>query len=381
MKIALVTLYNPFKKTGGGIETVTYYLSSSFAKLGHEVSIICADSGAINEIHEEKGINLITTPVPAKSGNFLRSLMLIKARKSIRTLDGKGFEIFIGQGGFCSPLVFNKPKQGKVILVVHTLDWENLANIRDLLRLKKKFELFSEIFNFFILKIWRIIYFAIADELIFVSKIAEKDFKTNYWFFHKKTYVIPNGHPTVEKISNERKYDFTYLGRLDKRKGVDLIINAAKILNERSIKHSINILGDGPYADDLKKIAGNLGLKDIIKFYGHVNREDASKILSESKGLVLPSFYESDPLVIREALSYGIPCIVPNIPPFNEYITEGVNGFFFKVGSVSSLASSMEYLIKMDEKQYVELLHRTLSFTNNRDWEKVALEYLGVFAK
>jgi len=189
MKIAIFTLNNPFERIGGGIESVVYNLSKSFAKLGHEVWIVCLGNIKDETIEKRDGINLWILPERGAKSLFKRSLVFAKyGKKVISELENKGIEIFNGQAGHSSPLAFYKPKNGKVILTVHTMDGENIANIKDCIRLGKIKEALCEIIKYPILKLWRIYYLLKSDALIFVSNVTYNEFK-KYYCFLKKNHI------------------------------------------------------------------------------------------------------------------------------------------------------------------------------------------------
>jgi len=196
MKIAIFTLNNPFEKLSGGIESVVYNLSKALVSLGHEVWIVCLGNVKNETMAKREGVNLWILPDNGKQGLFTRSLIFaIRGRRTIRELERRGIKVFNGQGGFSSPLAFFKPKNAEVFLTVHTLDDEEIANIRDYIRIRKFKEALIEVVKYLFLKIWRIFYLSRADYLIFVSRIVQEEFKKHYWFLRKRSVIISNGFP------------------------------------------------------------------------------------------------------------------------------------------------------------------------------------------
>jgi len=381
MKIAIIVLNNPFEKISGGIESVVYNLSRALARLGHEVWVVCLGSTKNEVIEKREGVNLWILPDKGARGSFMRSLVFISyGRKIVHKLEKEGIEIFNGQGGLSSPLAFYKPKRAKVILTIHTLDGENVANIKDCIRRKKFKDLLLEIIKYFILKLWRIFYLSRADYLIFVSKIAQEEFKEYYWFIKKPYSIVPNGFPKIDiNFKPIKKYDFIYVGRLDKVKCVDLIIKASKILKDKGYNFSIAIVGDGPWKNDIKRLIHKYNLGKHIHLVGYLNQKDIFTYIISSKFLILPSSYESDPLVVKEALSLGVPCIVSSIPALREKIKNKFNGFLFKNLDYESLADIMERALNLDEKEYEILSRNARESIINRSWDDVAIEYIKVF--
>lgn|GEM_PF-4907019 len=382
IKIGIITLDNPFDKVGGGIESVTYNLSKSLTELGQEVWIVCTGNTDEEVIDNKDGIHLWTLPAKRNSGSFSKSLILAINLRVIKELEERGVGIFLGQGGFCSPLVFFKPKKAKTFLTVHTLDQENLANIKDCLRVGHHGEFFEEIIKYYFLKLWRILYLWRADRLIFVSRVAETDFRKHYWFFKKRYQVIPNGFPEAKNLGgSEKQFDFIYIGRIDKRKGLDLIIKASKALMDKSNRFSVLIIGDGPWRGDMEHLIKRSGLDRCVNLRRNLPYDELLELISRSKALILPSFYESDPLVIKEALFLGVPCITSDIAPFTERIVSGENGFLFKSGDYKALATLMEMTLNLKAEEYDELSRKAKASVGNQSWKKVAEEYMDAFKK
>jgi len=189
MKIAIITLSNPFERISGGIDSVVYNLSQALTSLGHEVWIVCLGNVKNEIIKKRKGVNLWILPDRGAKGLFRKSLIFAKyGKKIIHRLESKSVKVFNGQGGLSSPLAFYKPKRAKVVLTIHTIDEENIASIKDCIRMRKIKELFLEAIKYLVLKIWRIFYLSKADYLIFVSKVVLNEFKRYYWFSKKETF-------------------------------------------------------------------------------------------------------------------------------------------------------------------------------------------------
>lgn len=159
------------------------------------------------------------------------------------------------------------------------------------------------------------------DYLITISKTNEDLLKNS---FHKSK-IIRIYNPTSIDIKDSRvqceKNDFfIYVGRIDKGKGIDLLCESFKIA-----KLKLLLIGSGT---ELKKMK-NQYESEFINFIGWLKHDQVIKYMKKAKCLVLPCLlYEGAPLIIFEAQSQGIPCIVSKYSNASEFVNEK-NGWIY----------------------------------------------------
>lgn len=158
----------------------------------------------------------------------------------------------------------------------------------------------------------------------------------------EKIFVKPNfSREEIQKPSYENyKNYFVYIGRLDKLKGINLLINSW-----RSISHDeLYIIGDGPEKDNVAKLVKNNNITNI-KLLGFMDRNEALNIVKQSKAIIVPSqWYEGFPMTIVEAYSMGVPVIGGNIGNLNSIIKDKFNGLIFKYDDSKELVSAVKKL-------------------------------------
>lgn len=190
-------------------------------------------------------------------------------------------------------------------------------------------------------KLYRILRQIIQN--IFVKKnldlnyiyISELNFKINKNGLLPRSKFIKVTNPIelyksglAEKKSNRL---LLYIGRLSPEKGPDLFCNAVTITNNRAV-----VIGDG----EMKKILENKYKN--IEFTGWISHQEIEKYISQACMLVFPSrCYECAPLIIIEALSAGLPCVVSDATSAVELITNNVNGYVFKSCNVNDLCQKI----------------------------------------
>lgn len=136
--------------------------------------------------------------------------------------------------------------------------------------------------------------------------------------------IIPNGinlpeTPQDKDASAEKKdgkKHLLFLGRVHKKKGIDLLIQA--IINIKASHPDllsewvVDIVGwdHENCMAEMKEMVGKAGLDDLILFHGGLFGEDKTKVLLNSDAFILPSHGEGLPMSVLEAWSYRLPVLM-----------------------------------------------------------------------
>lgn len=145
----------------------------------------------------------------------------------------------------------------------------------------------------------------------------------------EKVFVKPNFvENTNEFIPNEKRANqYVFAGRLDKLKGIDILLEAWKQMG--NIAPKLIICGNGPMENWCKKFITDNDINSELR--GFVTNSEVRKIISNSKALILPTqLYEGFPMSIVEAYSVGTPVICPNFGNAGNLVEESVTGYKFK---------------------------------------------------
>ena len=157
--------------------------------------------------------------------------------------------------------------------------------------------------------------------------------------------VIPNG---VSFFPNEtallQKKRVLSIGRLCNQKGFERLIAAWKIVNDFYPDWQLCIYGDGDKRNELYKSITNLKLDNSIRLFPATS--DIGGEYLQSSIYVMSSRYEGLPMVLLEAMSYGIPVVSFACPcgP-KDVITHGNDGFLCENGNIERLADAILVLI------------------------------------
>jgi glycosyltransferase involved in cell wall biosynthesis len=108
---------------------------------------------------------------------------------------------------------------------------------------------------------------------------------------------------------------FLFVGRHEKAKGVDLLIEALILLRKQNpeLKFAADIVGDGPLTEVLRSRVANEDMASHIRFRGKVQTTTLAQFYQASDCVVIPSLSESIPLVMGEAIQFQRPLIVTDV--------------------------------------------------------------------
>lgn len=188
-----------------------------------------------------------------------------------------------------------------------------------------------------------------ASEVITIAGNIAADIKRKY---RRDCAVIPNGveipvradtDEYIKKYGLEiKKYIFT-LGRLVPEKGFDDLIDA---FNRADLDGWKLVIAGGAdhedsYSRNLKeKVKDN---KNII-MPGFLKGQPLHELFSYAGLFVLPSYYEGLPIVLLEAMSYGLSCIASDIAANKNVELDKER--FFKVGDIEEISSKIRDFIR-----------------------------------
>lgn len=135
-----------------------------------------------------------------------------------------------------------------------------------------------------------------------------------------------------------------FVGRQGYEKSIDVIIKAFSLLSERIADARLLIIGKGPAAEELQKLASDLGLtEDSVVFTGLIPNDEliGSQLLSHLGAFVSASLTENQAMTIIEALCSGCPVIVPDQKNMTDLVDQG-NGWVFVPNDEADLARKMQ---------------------------------------
>ena len=159
-----------------------------------------------------------------------------------------------------------------------------------------------------------------------------------------------------------------FVGRLCEEKGIHVALEAWAAYR---LSMPLKVVGVGPSEAALRE---KYGANPAVEFIGSVPRQEVMRLMVAADFLVHPSLvFENCGLVVIEALSAGLPCVVSGHGSFAELVDHKVSGLHFRPGNAAELAASvmwMEHHPAERERMRLSARARFLSeFTAGRNYE------------
>lgn len=172
-----------------------------------------------------------------------------------------------------------------------------------------------------------------------------------------------------------------YLGTLEPRKNLDLLISAfASWRTEAGPEHrTIKLILAGAkgwfYEDIFQKVAA-LGLQQSILFPGFVPRADLPNWYRAAEGFVYPSLFEGFGLPVLEAMACGAPVLCSDIASLRE--VAGDAALIFPAHDQAALVNSLHLLIDQADLR-ADLRRRGLLRAAGFSWRRAAIQTLAIY--
>ena len=365
MKVCLVSPYD-YMHPGGVTEHVRH-LAATLRGRAHDVTVL-APSSRVGDDHGIPGYVRIGRSVPVKSnGSVARIALSFHLVRRVRALlDDNDFDVV----HYHEPLVPSLPitvlrfHRGANVATFHTQARRNLGYYYGRPFLGR--------------------YFKRLHACMAVS-VPARDFVSRY--FPGDYRIVPNGidtsrfhpdHRPLEQLRTPGMKTLLFVGRMEKRKGFDILLEAYAQLRRRRADVRLVAVGDGPQREGYERQVDSFGIPDVL-FRGRVSDEMLPRHYAAADVFCSPALGgESFGIVLLEAMASGVPVLASAIPGFTAVIEAGKDGLLVPPRQPRVWAQAIETVVNDDE------LARSMSANGLRtaqryDWDRVADEILDVY--
>ena len=141
--------------------------------------------------------------------------------------------------------------------------------------------------------------------------------------------------------AKSQRFTVLFVGRFYRRKRVDVLLRAAAVLSGRIPGLEVRIVGNGPCAEPLRKLASELKLEGAVSWLGDISRAELVSEYNRAAVFCLPSVQEGFGIVLLEAMAAGKAIVTARAAAMPEVAPHAA---FFEPDGVESLAAAIESL-------------------------------------
>ncbi|MCK5547684.1 MAG: glycosyltransferase [Thermoplasmata archaeon] len=131
------------------------------------------------------------------------------------------------------------------------------------------------------------------------------------------------------------------VGRISEEKNLEVLIEALPHVKKEMPNVKLLVVGDGPAIPKYKGLVGSMGLDNDVIFTGYVDDEDLPKYYCCCGIFATASTFETQGLVILEALASGKLVVGPDYRAVPEFVIDGKTGYLFEPNGVTSCARAV----------------------------------------
>jgi phosphatidyl-myo-inositol alpha-mannosyltransferase len=367
MKIALVSPYD-FAYPSGVCNHISC-LEKQFTRMGHDVKIIAPASKAFYTLGD-KFIRVGTPrPIPV-SGSIARITLSIRLESQIKEIfEREKFDI-------CH---LHEPLMPTLCTTVLRLKHAPMVGTFHASGGKNWYTMFSPIAKWYLDR-----WFRKLDARICVSQPAYNYINK---FFPADFKIIPNGVDTRHfnngatplPVFMDGKINILFVGRLEKRKGFDYLLEAYRLVRNEVPECRLIQVGPGVrLRKQYEKRIRQFNIPDV-SFNGFIHYDELPAYYKSADIACFPATgWESQGIVLLEAMSTGKPVIASNIDGFTTVLTNGVEGITVPPRNSEKLAEAILKLIR-NKKLREEMGEKGKPRAQEYDWDIISRKIMDVY--
>lgn len=367
----ILMLNNEYPPLGGGGSNACKYILKEFADKDLDVDVVTSSSSNTFEI-EKIGdtVNIYKLPINKKDIHYWTQREIItyswKANKFIKKLiKEKEYDVCHAFFGIpCGAIAYLFRKKIPYIVSLRGSDVPGFNN-----RFGFEYVFLKPIIR----SIWKRAGAVVANSkgLKELALLTSPD---------QEISVIYNGidvsefKPDLNRTNDGDMLRIVCVSRLIERKGIKYLIEAVGKLKDKNIK--LVLVGEGNQEEELKKLAQDQGISDIVDFKGYISHDNIADIYKNSDVFVLPSLNEGMSNALLEGMASGLTVIVTDTGGTVE-LMDG-NGIIIPMGDSDAIVNAIRRIMdNPDERKRMNIRSRQIA--EMMDWKAVGESYLKLY--
>lgn len=221
------------------------------------------------------------------------------------------------------------------------------------------------------------------DATLFVPGTEDqKQYLIQHGIAARQIQVIPHFsllNPVDQlRVSDDACPIFVSYGRMVKKKGFEVLLQAFKMILDRGLSARLIIGGDGPERATLLARVQHLDLATSVEFSGWV--DDVAAFLDGGDIFVLPSLDEPFGIVVLEAMARGKTIISTRTKGPVEVLNERM-AYFAEVGDVTSLAHAMTAVLSDKQASADKAASALASYRSDYSCQAVMPKFIDLYTR
>jgi len=365
-RLKILTLNHEFPPVGGGAAPVALELCKHLVRKGHHVDVVTMRYKGLPKFEIIQGVNIYRTPAIRRKPNIcytheLATYVPGAIGKVLQLVRRNNYDVvhchFIVPGGPLAWLV-NKLTGLAFLITCHGTDVPGHNPAR--------FGLVHKMIS----PAWR--FLAKHSPLL----VCPSEFLKGLILQScpgANVRVVPNGIYYEQFAPAKKTKSILMCSRIFGFKGFQYAIQAIKDLRP---DWQVNVIGDGPYLPELKKLAG--GSQTPIRFWGWLDKSEPvfKELFRKSEIFIFPSEAENFPTVLLEAMAAGMTIITTTAGGCPELI--GDAGLLVQPRDTAAIRQKLQEFIASEELRK-QLAEKALARVKQFGWQCVAQKYLDCY--
>lgn len=224
------------------------------------------------------------------------------------------------------------------------------------------------------------------DQIVAVSEQTRDNLIEYEKIAPSRIVTIQNGvsydKSVIHKRSNKKladKFIIGSIGRLCKAKGYEYLIEAMSLLKQHAEDFELQIVGDGELMESLNTQIKSLQLEGIVKLVGE--QSDVTRYYEAFDIFTISSISEGLPLVLLEAMAYGVPIIATDVGGIAGVVRDGYSAAIIQPHSAEALAERI-YSLMNDKSERDRFMNNAMAvFNENYEIDRMVDKYVELFTK
>jgi len=180
----------------------------------------------------------------------------------------------------------------------------------------------------------------------------------NEKLFLKATSKDIQGYKEKYKIPSNKKI-IGYVGRIDTKKGWDVLLKAINKLNKENYMDDkvVIIVGNGQEINDFNKMINEYNIGHLVHHFDLLPQKQLPEIYAMLDVFCFPTMREGESLglVALEAMACGVPVIGSDFAALKDYIFNNINGYKFEMGNDEELVIRIKEYFSLSDEEIISL--------------------------